>query len=125
MSKKAYVYSNLSNNQNYTTWVKPMKGQEGAPNRKEKSVLINGQANVVNKSTMITPQGVLTIVSEEDMAVLEACPMFKRHLDAKFISVQDKEFKSNDVAKDLKKKDKSAPLTPADLKERGVDAKEV
>ena len=125
MSKQFFVYSNLSNNQNYTGWSDVMKGHEGAPRIKEKSVLINGQANIVNKSTMITPRGVLTVINEDQMAILKGCSMFERHTKAGFIEVTEKEAKSTDVAKNLKKKDKSAPLTPQDLKDRDANAKEI
>lgn len=116
MAKQFYIYSTLSNNQNYTAWKEVLKGQEQSPRKKEQSVLINGGANVVDKKALITPEGVETIIDEKKMEILNACPMFKRHVEAGFIKALDKKHEATDVAKNMTKKDKSAPLTPAEKK---------
>ena len=121
MAKQFYVYSTLSNNQNYTVYSDLMKGQEGTARVKEHSVLINGGANVADKNNY-TAKGVETVISEEQAEILKSCPMFDRHVKAGFIILEDKKHEPNKIVQEKKmtKKDKSAPITPDDQKEAEV-----
>ena len=118
----AYIVSKASQDIEYCDW---MKGRNGL-NQKKKSVIIKGGANVLNKKTMDTPNGVVTEVSAEDLKFLEACPAFKRHADRGFMFVckskADAEKKAEKTDKDEngeKKKDGSAQLTKEDFEKRG------
>ncbi len=120
MSK--YIYSTLSNDQNFTVWV-GTENEKAIPTRKA-VITINGKANIINKTNLITPKGVLTIVEDGQLAELEKMPAFKRFIERGFIKVEAKEAKTTDVvAKDMKEKDKSAPLDPASIKKAGKTVK--
>ena len=58
-----YIISRASQSTEYTSWTKGRNGE----NKRLKSVLIKGGANVVDKKTLETPAGVITEVSAEDL----------------------------------------------------------
>lgn len=103
-----YVFSTLANNQMYQEWVKgggdiPVKGR---------GVLIKGGAGVANRN-LITPLGVATEVSDEELQLLEANDVFQTHKALGFIVVRQKSADVEKVAADMNRTDKSAPLTEA------------
>lgn len=104
-----YVYSTLSCDNEYRSYV---KGGGDIP-QVESHVLIKGGAGLVNKN-IITPRGVATEVTKEQLAMLEAHDQFQLHKKNGFIQVDAKKIDADDVAKDMAKKDKSAPATPED-----------
>lgn len=109
---KNYVFSTLANDQKYTNWLKgggdlPIQGH---------SVVIEGGTGVSDKR-LITPLGVATEVSDEDMAELEKNPVFLKHKAEGFISVSKKKADAEKVASGMNLGDKSAPLTDASFKE--------
>ena len=62
----------------------------------------------------MTPRGVATRVTDEELEFLESLDAFKRHRDRGFLKV-DKSNKEKDIASvvvDMQKKDGSAPITP-------------
>jgi len=79
-----------------------------------KKVLIKGGHGVANKH-FLTPKGVVTTVSDEDMEFLLKSEAFNRHLKAGFMSYDKKEVLPEIKAANMKDKDGSAPLTPADF----------
>lgn len=82
--------------------------------RRKKGVLIKGGANVGGKG-LITPKGVVTHVSDEELEFLETVPAFQRHKAAGHITVvKSAKPDAEKVAKDMTPKDKSAPKTPDD-----------
>ncbi len=92
------------------------------------SVTIKGGAGVANKN-IITPLGVHTEVSAEEMDLLNENGIFKLHKDAGFIAVEEKKADVEKVVADMTTKaDPSAPLTPSDYEDEdgakpsGVDA---
>lgn len=105
-----YVYSTLSNDQDYAVYVKAPNGVHV----KEGNVYVHGKANVQGKN-LVTPKGVATSVTDEQLELLMANPVFKIHMDKGHISVSSKEVDANKVAADLTKKDKSAQATAADF----------
>lgn len=110
MSK--YIYSTLSNDQNYAVFMPAEKGRDARhPKQDGKSIYVCGQANVMHQKNFITPKGVLTIVEDAEYKALEKCNMFQRHVENGYITVEDKEFAPTDVAKKMEAKDKSAPIT--------------
>lgn len=118
----AYIVSKASQDIEYCDW---QKGRNGL-NIKKKSVLIKGGANVLNRKTMETLNGVITEVSADDLKFLEANTAFKRHEERGWVKVcktkADAEKKANAEEKDEngdKKKDGSAQLTKEDFEKRG------
>ena len=87
--------------------------------RVKHAILIKGGANVANKH-IVTPRGVVTEVSDSDLALLMKDPHFQQHMKAGFLSVEDHKVSANKVAKDMEPKDKSAPRTPEDPEFQGT-----
>jgi hypothetical protein len=106
----SFIYSTMTAGVTYTSF----KKVEGGIGRPHKQVIIHGGANNANKNR-ITPIGVETEVSEEDLAFLLENPVFKRHQENKFLVVFAKSQRIEKAVQDLQAADKSAPLTPADL----------
>ena len=106
----AYIYSTLSCDNEYRGY---KEGSKDVPTVKW-AVVIKGGANIASKN-LITPKGVLTTVSDEEMKLLEGNAQFKRHVDRGFLIVEKKKVEAEEVAKNMKKKDKSAPTTDEDF----------
>jgi len=107
-----FVFSTLSADQEYTNWA---KGGEDLPIPVGR-VLIKGGANIARKD-LVTPYGVVTEVSDEQMKILQTNDVFKRHEERGFIKVQDVSEDPEKVAADMEGRDKSAPLVPNDFAE--------
>jgi hypothetical protein len=117
MGKSVHVFSTLANDQRYTNYV---SNPEGAP-IVTGEVLIKGGAGIAN-DRFITPLGVHTEISEEQLGELEKNPVFIRHKRDGFVTVQQRRADPEKVATDMNAKDKSRPLTPADYLDKEVDA---
>lgn len=120
-----YVASKISADVEYAGW---SKGKNGL-NKKEHSVLIKGGANVLNKKTMETPNGVITEITKEELEFLKSNSTFKRHEKGGWVKV----FTSKDAAQkhadtvikneDGKTvKDAGSQLTEEDFEENGQKA---
>lgn len=55
-----------------------------------KSVIIKGGAGVQNKRTLITPKGAATVISDEELAILNQDPHFKAFVENGFMTVDEK-----------------------------------
>jgi len=113
----AFILSKLSNNQNYVKWV---KGANGI-NQACESVLIKGGADVINKRTLETPQGVVTEVTEAQLELLKENPDFRAQVEAGFLSIIENkisEEKAEEKAAEMPK-DNSRQKTPKDYKSKG------
>ena len=115
MAKKGsnVVYSTLTANQEYTQW----KNNPSNDIRvKGNSVLINGGSNLANK-VLVTPRGVATIVSDEELAFLRENKVFQRHVERGYITVQEGTDRPEveKGASDLVGRDESSPLVPEDF----------
>lgn len=108
-----YVYSTLTASNNYTGYTE--RGNDRP--LVSKQVLIAGGHGVSNKHFM-TPMGVVTAVSDEDLEFLENNPEFKAHKERGFIKVQKKKVETERVAADMVTRDKSAPVVPQDYNEQ-------
>jgi hypothetical protein len=108
---KVYVFSTLANDQRYVNWV---KGPNDIPTEGY-SVFIKGGTGVAN-DRLITPQGVATEITEEDLAQLEQNPSFMQHKKDGFVTVRAKKAEAEKVAADMNLKDESAPMTHSDYK---------
>jgi hypothetical protein len=105
----AYIYSTLTASNEYRGYTdnKDVKGVKW-------SIEIKGGANVASKN-LITPYGVLTVVTDEELLLLQSNTSFNNHVERGFITVEKKKSEVERVAKNMKKKDSSAPLTPEDF----------
>lgn len=106
-----YVYSTLTCDNEYTSWV-----DAGSRKIVQKSVLIKGGNGVVDKSTLITPVGVVTEVSEAELEFLKTIPAFQEHEKNGFITFEvGKRQEPEKMAAKMKRHDKSAPKTESDF----------
>ena len=112
-----YVYSTCSTDFAYGAYKAAPKG--GLPTLGRR-VLINGGSNVANKN-VITPNGVMTKVSDEDATYLMTDKNFLRHMAAGFVQLSDKNHDPEAVAADMTSRDGSAPLTPGDFEKPPVE----
>jgi hypothetical protein len=110
--KSYWVYSTLANDNRYVEWI----NGGGELSYEGRSVLIRGGAGVMN-DRIITPMGIATEVSEDDMSVLNKCPVFKVHKDNGYILIQEKYSEVEAVVTDMTGRDKSAPITPSDFQD--------
>lgn len=105
-----YVYSTLSNNQEYVL-------ENGT------KVLIAGRANVANKN-LITPKGVVTIIDEDTLNQLQQVKVFAAHSRNGFISCDSRKEDPEDHAKkNMEAADKSAQATKESLAKNKKAAK--
>lgn len=115
-----YVFSTATNNTVYVEYGEPVAG--GLPPVKRR-VTINGGANLPTK-LLVTPQGVATKITDDEAAFLRTNKAFIRHSNAGFMKLQngaiigDAQAKAGKVAADMTAKDKSAPKTAADFKDK-------
>lgn len=110
-----YVYSTLSNDQSYVLW--GVSDQASGPRTRDKTIVVRGRANI--RGEFVTPKGVMTSVSVEELEILKKVPAFQRHLKAGYISIDPHREDPDKVAKSMTTKDKSAQLTPEDYDKAG------
>jgi len=115
-----YICSKLACDNAYTVWEEAGKTGNDLP-KKRSVVLIKGGAGVADKR-VITPYGVVTEISDQQLEMLQRdCPQFSRHLKRGFLKILNKNPSESEVKKiaDDQGEDKSAPLTPSKLKSEG------
>lgn len=106
---KNYVYSTLAADTRYTVYAKTVSDLPVASN----GVLIKGGAGVANKH-FVTHRGTVTEVTDEELALLESNPVFKRHVAGGYVSVDKKRVDVEKVVSDMTGRDVSAPIVPQD-----------
>ena len=77
-------------------------------------VLIKGGAGVAGKN-LVTPLGVVTVVDDAQMTLLQSNSVFQLHLKNGFITVRESEANIESVVADMVGRDNSAPLVPEDF----------
>ncbi|CAH0447399.1 hypothetical protein LMG10661_03465 [Ralstonia syzygii subsp. syzygii] len=107
-----YVYSTATCDTAYGVWT---KGGGDLPIR-ARSIVIRGGTGVANKH-LITPRGVVTQVTDEELGILEQDDAFKRHVERGFIRVERMKADPEKVAADMNGRDAASPLVPADFDE--------
>jgi len=112
-----YIYSTLTCDNAYATYAD--NGNKDVPVVK-RSVLIRGGHGVANKQLM-TPRGVVTMINDEELELLEKNPSFQKHVERGFLTVEKREIAPEKVADDMAEKDRSAPLTPEDCENAAED----
>jgi hypothetical protein len=106
-----YVYSTITNPTAYIEYAK--NSSHDLPVILKK-VIINGGHLVSNKH-FVTPLGVVTVVSDEDMEMLNNNSAFIRHKERGFITVYKKNIDPEKAARNMAEKDGSSPKTPKDF----------
>lgn len=105
--KTYHVFSTLANDQRYRNYA---KGSADLPLRAGE-VLINGGAGVAN-DRIITPEGVKTVINEDEYKLLRDNPTFMLHYDNGFITVSEGGGDADKVADDMNANDPSRPPKP-------------
>lgn len=118
-----YIVSKASQDIEYTAWDTTTKPGMVKP---IKSVTIHGGANVINKTTLETPKGAITEVTDEELEFLMNSSAFKRHLERGWMHIENSkgaaEKKVSIVEKDddgFDRKDGSSQLTDDDFERAG------
>lgn len=106
---KIYIYSTLTADQIYTSY---KTSPNGVPTATSK-VLINGGANLMTKH-MVTPRGVVTEVTPEELAELRTNEVFKLHLSNGFLQISEAKTDVEKAAADMTGRDQSAPIVEQD-----------
>lgn len=112
-----YVYSTLTAGVDYATY--KQLGDEKAPVVVEEVISIAGGTNVADKN-LITPRGVATKVTPEQVEQLRQNQVFRLHEANGFVTISNKREDPENVAADLTTRDESAPLVDADFEAEGV-----
>lgn len=113
-----HIYSTLTASQVYTQ-TKPGGGDIPVETGR---VYIAGGSNVPDKY-MVTPRGVVTSVTDEELAILQENEVFQAHVKNGFISIQTTEKNVEKVTADMEGRDKSAPLIEEDFADKPVEEK--
>lgn len=110
-----FVYSTATNSGTYVQYAPDTDNSKGhsVPLRK---VTIQGGHGVATKN-LITPKGVATQVTDDELEFLLNDANFQRHVKAGFMTYDKKKVDPEKRAANMAKGDNSAPLTPADFKE--------
>ena len=112
MSKTFYVYSTLAADTEYVTY-REGGGDMPVP---ESSVVIKGGAGVAN-DRFVTPRGVVTSVTEEQLQKLQQNKVFQLHEKNGYVQYSEAIVDPDKAAADMTGRDESAPVVPQDLRE--------
>jgi hypothetical protein len=111
-----YVYSTATCTTSYVLY-KEDKDKNSGFAEAVKKVTINGGHGVATKH-LVTPKGIVTKVSEDDLAFLLADINFQRHMKAGFMMYEkSKKVDTEKKVENMAKGDNSAPLVPKDFTE--------
>lgn len=108
-----YVYSTATGGIDYVQY-KP-SSIHAASHQVLRKVSIAGGANLAPvQGRLVTPKGVATHVSDEELKFLMNDETFKRHMAAGFMYVDEKKMDADKVVRDkgMNPQDGSAPITP-------------
>jgi len=109
MSKKLFIFSTLASDVAYTNHA---QGGGDLPIDLP-PVLVKGGAGVIN-DRIVTPRGVATEVTEQQVEHLRQNEIFKLHEKNGFVMVSDAYADPDTVAADMTGRDNSAPIVPQD-----------
>lgn len=115
MAKKVFVYSTIVADVSYVEY---LPGPPGGLPTEGRKVTIKGGAGVADKR-LVTVNGVVTEITEDDLAFLMNDANFQRHLAAGFLTYENQRFDLDAVVADMNHEDGSRPLTEADYEEGG------
>ena len=112
-----YITSKLASSVDYTFY----KMGENKINIVVDTIHLNGGADVINKKSLETPEGVVTELDDEKLEKLLSHPVFKRHLEDGYVTILKSEKEAKKAPTTLKE-DKSKQLTPKDYTKKGKKA---
>ena len=113
-----YVYSTLTSGQVYASYIPASLDGNQIPTIETK-IEIKGGANLIDPKTMVTPRGVATSVTDEELEILLKNPEFQAHKERGFIQIESKKLAANKVAAGMEGRDNSAQLDAAALEALG------
>lgn len=118
-----YILSKLANSQCYTQYVKGVNDINNVCER----IFIKGGADVINKKTLDTPNGVVTEVTNEQLDILKQNADFNRHLENGFVSIIENKISEDKTEEKaaIMPKDNSRQKTPKDYKKSKGKAKPI
>jgi len=119
-----FICSKLASDHIYRKWIDAEK-TNSTVRRKERDVFVRGKSGVTDKTTLVTLDGPVTKISDQDFQLLkDSNPVFNRHIERGHLKVLEKEPSASDRAKIVKdlSPDNSAPIDAKSLKKRGVKA---
>ena len=110
----SFITSRLATSVNYTFYTK------GANNINvvTDTITVKGGADVINKKSLETPQGVVTELTDEQIDKLKSHPVFKQHLEGGYVAIVATVKEAKKV-EDVLKEYKSKQLTPKDYTKKG------
>lgn len=111
-----YVYSTLTADNNYAAYV---KAGDRDQQRVVREVLIKGGHGLMNKN-FITPLGVATEVTEDELSFLLTVNAFNEHKANGFISHEEKKVEPEKAVANMKRRDKSSQIVPSDYEKGGL-----
>ncbi len=112
----AYIISHEAQSVEFPRWVKTQNGVTA-----NSSVIIKGGADVINKTTMETPKGIITEVKKEELDFLKTQWLFNEKVKNGSYEIAESETKAKNLSKQRKgEKDKGAQLTAKDFEEAGL-----
>lgn len=114
-----YIYSTLTCDNTFAIFAP--KPDPKALSRIVRKITILGGHGMKNPKGLDTPQGVVTKVSDEDLAALENMVSFKQQVQAGFLVVDKKQTDPAKKVANMNPKDGSAPVTPKDF-EKSTEA---
>ena len=111
-----YIISHEAASVEFPRWVRTASGVS-APS----AVLINGGADVINKTTLETPKGVMTEITDEELEFLEKQWLFQEKVkQGSYEIVKSQKEAEKATKKRGKVKDKGSQLTAEDFKDAGL-----
>lgn len=111
-----YVYSTLTCDNLYHHYERNETANAQEPGIITASVLIKGGTGVATKH-LVTPMGVVTSVSDEELDFLKKDKNFQEHVKNGFITFDKVKVDPEVAAGKMETRDKSAPYVPQDVKE--------
>jgi len=114
-----FIYSTLTCGNTFVVYAP--KNDPNALSRIVKRIEINGGHGIKNQKSLETPQGVVTKVTDEDLALLQNLSSFKRQVAAGYLIVDNKKVEPEKKAAEMAKSDKSAPMTRKDFEKTEDD----
>lgn len=112
-----YITSKLATSVDYTFYTK----NENGINIITDTITVKGGADVINKRSLETPQGIITELDDKQLEKLKSHPVFKTHLENGYIAILSTEKEAKKVETELKE-DASKQLTPNDYKKQNKKA---
>lgn len=115
-----YIASTMASNVDYVDYAD--SSSKGSPSIRKRHVTILGGSGVAKRTDsggVLTSQGVITHVSDDELAFLESNETFKTHQKHGHVKVMLMDVKPEKAVKDMALKEASAPLDDSDFKEGG------